>query len=78
MLRLRKLHITNSNNIIISSHSINPIRDKFEMFLLLFYGVIDILIIYGTKIDDSFPMDQFIIVGYSTIYMLDRNDRGGE
>ena len=78
MLRLRKLHIANSNNIIISRHSINRIRDKFEMFLLLFYGVIDILIIYGTKIDDSFPMEQFIIVGYSTIYMLDRNDRGGE
>ena len=48
------------------------------MVLLLFYGVIDILIIYGTKIDYSFPMEQFIIVGYSTIYMLDRNDRGGE
>ena len=78
MLRLRKLHIANSNNIIISRHSINRIRDKFEMFLLLFYGVIDILIIYGTKIDDSSPMEQFIIVGYSTIYMLDRNDRGGE
>ena len=61
-----------------SRHSINRIRDKFEMFLLLFYGVIDVNIIYGTKIDDSFPMEQFIIEGYSTIYMLDRNNRGGE
>ena len=30
-----------------------------------------------TKIDDSFPTEQFIIEGYSTIYRLDRNDRGG-
>ena len=30
-----------------------------------------------TKIDDSFPMEQFIIEGYSRIYWLDRNDKGG-
>ena len=29
------------------------------------------------KIDGSFPTEQFIIEGYSTIYRLDRNDRGG-
>ena len=28
------------------------------------------------KIDDSFPKEQFIIECYSTIYRLDRNDRG--
>ena len=30
-----------------------------------------------TKIDGSFPTEQFIIEGYSTIHRLDRNDRGG-
>ena len=29
-----------------------------------------------TKIDGSFPTEQFIIEGYSTIHRLDRNDRG--
>ena len=48
------------------------------MLSLLFHGVIDILLICETKIDDSFPTDQFIIEGYSIIYRLDRNDRGGE
>ena len=30
-----------------------------------------------TEIDDSFPTEQFIIEGYSTIYRLDTNDSGG-
>ena len=47
------------------------------MLSLLFHGVIDILMICKTKIDDSFPTEQFIIEGYSTIYRLERNDRGG-
>ena len=47
------------------------------MLSLLFHGVIDILIICETKVDDSFPMKQSIIEGYSTIYRLDRNDRSG-
>ena len=47
------------------------------MLSLLFHGVIDILMICETKVDDSFPMKQSIIEGYSTIYRLDRNDRSG-
>ena len=46
------------------------------MLSLLFHGVIDILMICETKIDGSFPTEQFIIEGYSTIHRLDRNDRG--
>ena len=47
------------------------------MLSLLFHGVIDILVICETKIDDSFPTEQFIIEGYSKIHTLDRNDSGG-
>ena len=77
-LGLRELRIKNPNKIIIAHLNRNSIRNKFEMLSLLFHGVIDILLICETKIDDSFPTDQFIIEGYSTIYRLDRNDRGGE
>ena len=48
------------------------------MLSLLFHGAIDILVICKTKIDYSFPTEQFIIEGYSTIYRLDRNERGRE
>ena len=47
------------------------------MLSLLFHAVIDILMIRETKIDDSFPTEQFITEGYSTIYRLYRNDRVG-
>ena len=78
MLKLRKIRIKNPNKIILAHLNINSIRNKFEMLSLLFHGVIDILMICETKIDDSFPTEQFIIEDYSTIYRLDRNDRGGE
>ena len=52
-------------------------RNKCDMLSLLFHGAIDIIMICETKVNDSFPTEQFIIEGYSTIYRLDRNDRGG-
>ena len=44
------------------------------MLSLLFHEVIDILMVCE---NDSFLTEQFIIEGYSTIYRLHRNDRGG-
>ena len=44
---------------------------------LLIKENIDILIVTETKIDDSFPMPQFFIKGYSEPYRLDRNKHGG-
>ena len=39
---------------------------------------IDILVISETKIENSFPVNQFSIDGYNLPYRLDRNqDRGG-
>ena len=76
MLRLSKLRIKYPNRIVIAHLNIISMRNKFEMFSLSFHGVIDILMICETKIHDSLPTKQFIIEGYSTIYRLDRNDRG--
>ena len=38
---------------------------------------IDILMITETKLDDSFPVSQFEIDGFSTPFRLDRNKNGG-
>ena len=38
---------------------------------------IDILVLSETKLDDSFPENQFIIEGFSKPYRLDRTKRGG-
>ena len=38
---------------------------------------IDILMISETKIDESFPLSQFMIDGFSMPYRCDRNSHGG-
>ena len=38
---------------------------------------IDILLVSETKIDDSFPIVQFSLNGYTEPYRLDRNTHGG-
>ena len=38
---------------------------------------IDILMITETKLDNSFPVSQFLIQGFSTPFRLDRNKNGG-
>ena len=40
-------------------------------------GNINVLLVSETKIDDSFPIGNFFIDGFSTLYRLDRNSNGG-
>ena len=40
-------------------------------------GKVDIFLISETKIDGTFPTSQFLMTGYSNVYRLDRNDKGG-
>ena len=39
-------------------------------------SIFDILIITDTKLDDTFPLSQFHIDGFSTPYILDSNRNG--
>ena len=38
---------------------------------------IDILLISETKLDDTFPLSQFILEGFTPPYRFDRTERGG-
>ena len=38
---------------------------------------IDVLLVSETKIDGSFPIGNFLIEGFSTLYRLDQNSNGG-
>ena len=40
-------------------------------------GNIDVLLVSETKIDDSFPIRNFLMDGFRTLYRLDRNSNGG-
>ena len=57
--------------------NIDFIRNKFELLSLQIIGNVDVLMISQTKIDDSFPVGQFLIEGFCTPYKLDRNSKDG-
>ena len=77
ILGLKNLHVNYSNKIVMRHLNINSIRNKFQLLSSLTTGKIDILMISETKLDATFPSNKFFIQGYSTVYRLDRNDKGG-
>ena len=76
ILGLKNLRVKYFNKIIVGYLNINSIRNKFELLSSLIGGKIDILI-SKTKLDATFPANRFFIQGYSTVYRLDQNDKGG-
>ena len=75
--RFKKIRTQNFNNVIIRNLNINSLAFTFDELRLLVAGIFDILIITETKLDDSFPLSQFHIDGFSSPYTLDRNRNGG-
>ena len=47
------------------------------MLLEQIEGNIDVLLVSETKIDDSFPIRNFLMDGFRTLYRLDRNSNSG-
>ena len=76
ILELKNIYIKYLNKIIMGHLNINSIRNKFELFSSLIGAKIDIFLISETKLNATFPANQFFIQGYSIVYRLDRNDKG--
>ena len=74
---LRKVRIENPSRIIFGQININLIRNKFDLLMNIIKNEIDILMISETKIDNSFPISQFTMTGYSIPFRLDRTSHGG-
>ena len=55
----------------------NSLRNKFVALTQQTAGNVDILMLSETKLDSSFPEDQFKIPGYSALYRIDRTCHGG-
>ena len=55
----------------------NSLRNKFDQRVSVIQGNVDILVITETKLDETFPISQFMIDGYSIPYRLDRDRDGG-
>ena len=67
----------NLNKLIFAHLNLNSIPNKFELLSGQIKGNIDVLMISETKIDDSFPVGQYLIEGFCTPYRLDCNSEGG-
>ena len=67
----------NSERPIIAHLNINSISSKFEPLTALIQDTIDLLLVTESKLDETFPLDQFQIEGFSRPIRLDRNRNGG-
>ena len=82
LLNLRRIYFTlkhlqhsHINNVIFWYLNIISIRNKFGDLDKIVDGNIDILCIAETKLDESFPNNQFILVGCHLPYRLDITDK---
>ena len=74
---LKDVRIKNLNRIVLAHLNINSLRNKFDLLTDQIKGNVDVLAISETKLDDSFPTEQFKIPGYAKPFRLDGNEVGG-
>lgn len=74
---MEKLKSKNLDILIIGHININSLRNKFEFLSNRIKEKLDVLMISETKLDNTFPISEFLIEGFSTPYRLDRNKNGG-
>ena len=74
---LCKLRLANESNVIIGHLNVNYLQNKFEALKHIIQGKMDVLVLSETKIDDSFPLNQFLIEGFGIPFRVDRNAHGG-
>ena len=62
---------------IIGQLNANSLRNKFDLLTYQINDNIDILMIAGTKLDESFPEGHFFINGFSSPFPLVHDRNGG-
>ena len=67
----------NFYKLVLAHININSIRNKYDLLVQQITNSVDILLISETKLNNSFPEDQFSLPWYSLPYRFDRNCRGG-
>ena len=69
---LKTFRFKNPKNLIMGHLNINLLRNKFESIKSIISPNFDIFLVSGTKLDESFPDNQFSIRGYR-MFRQDRN-----
>ena len=75
--KMKELRLKNPHNPIISYLNINSVRNKFENFTGMISECVDVIVIAETKLDDTFPKNQFSLPGFKAPIRLDRTTNSG-
>ena len=73
---LKSFRLKKPKNLIMGHLNINSLRNKFEYLKPIISPIFDIFLVSETKLDDSFPNNQFSLNGYK-MFRRDRNGSGG-
>ena len=73
---LNNIRVSNANRLIIGQLNINSLRNKIDALKTIISGKLDILVITESKLDNTFPTNQFLIDGFSVPFRLDRDSSG--
>ena len=73
IIRMKKQRLDNASNTIIGHLNINSFRNKFVGDTIKLF---DVFLVFESRLDNTFPSNQFRINGYK-IFRLDRNRFGG-
>ena len=76
-LILKEFRSKNRGSITIGHLNINSIRNKFDALEGMIKDNFDFFVVSETKLDESFPLGQFEIDGFTTPLRVDRNREGG-
>ena len=68
---LKSIQAEKSNKLVFAHLNINSTWNLFELLSKQMKGNIDLLITSGKKIDDSFPIENFLTNGFSSPHRLD-------
>ena len=63
--------------LIIGQLNTNSLRNEFDLITYQIKDNIDILMVMETKLNQSLPIGQFFISGFSSPFRLDRDRNGG-
>ena len=74
---LQSIRSKNLDRVIFSHLNINSIWNKLETLYDIVKNKIDILLVSEIKIDNTFPVNQFILNGFFMPFRLDRTANGG-
>ena len=65
---LKNIRNTNINKLIFGHLNINSLRNKFEDLQFIINKNLDIIMLSEIKLDDTFPVDQLVLEGFSKPY----------